>query len=252
MMNRYSLALFALVASCQAQAQTQTTPEVTPYRPGVGSPAVLSAPGYLELEVGYDRFKSGSSQSQVLSGLLKYGLNDQFGLLLGQPWQQVSDAGAKFSGLGDGLIGLKFVKKLNSEFATGLQLTSSLLTGKQGVFRANKTTNAVTGLLGFDFSGLHADVNLGLTRLGDVEPGESRNQTGYSLGVSKALEAGWGLGLEVSGTRRSGSASTTALLGSASYTVTKTLAVDASISRSKSAGISATAAGLGFTYLFAN
>ncbi len=243
-----SLALALILITTQALAQS---PEVTPYRPGVGSPAVLSAPGYFELEVGYDKSKISSTKSQVFGALLKYGLNDQFGLLFGQSAQRISDAGITLNGLDDGLVGIKFVQKINPELAGGLQLTSSIPTGKRSIFRADKTTTTLTGLLGFDFSGLHADLNLGFTKLGDVEFNASRNQTNYSLGVSKALEGGWSIGIEASGSKVSGSPSGTTLLGSVSYTVNKNFAMDASVSRSRFDGVNGTNAGIGFTYLFA-
>jgi hypothetical protein len=49
-------AIVALVTACSispTSAQTvENTPSVTPYRPSVSTPAALSAPGWLELEVG--------------------------------------------------------------------------------------------------------------------------------------------------------------------------------------------------------
>jgi Putative MetA-pathway of phenol degradation len=243
-----SLFLALILVATQSLAQS---PEVTPYRPGVGSPAVLSATDHFELEVGYDKTKISSTRTQVLGDLIKYGLSDQVGLLFGQPAQQISADGITLKGLGDGLIGVKFVQKINPELAGGLQLTSSIPTGKRAIFRANKTTTTLTGLLGFDFSGLHADLNLGFTKLGDVEFNTSRNQTNYSLGISKALDGGWSLGIEASGSKVSGNPSGTTLLGSVSYTVNKNFAIDASVSRSRFDNVNGANAGIGFTYLFA-
>jgi predicted porin len=246
----YVAAAVALVVSSATLAQS-AGPEVTPYRPGVGSPAVLSAAGYTELELGYDTAKGGGVRADTIGALLKYGVTDQIGLLLGLPYLRVRADGDSVKGLGDASLGIKFVTKINPELAAGAQLVTSLPTGKKNVFRADSPNITLTGLLGFDFSGFHADANLGFTRIGDNAPGTSSTRTGYSLGISRALDGGFGVGLEYSGARQSGAPNVNTILGAVTYTVSKTMAVDASASRSRASGVNANGFGVGMTYLFA-
>ncbi len=246
----YAVATAVLTLSGTALAQS-TGPEVTPYRPGVGSPAVLSATGYAELELGYDTSKGGGVRADTIGALLKYGVTDNIGLLFGLPYLRVRAGGESVKGLGDSSLGVKFVTKLNPELAVGAQLVTSLPTGKKDVFRADSPNISLTGLLGYDFAGFHADVNLGFTHIGDNAPGTSSTRTGYSLGVSRALDGGFGVGLEYSGSRQSGTPNVNTILGAVTYTVSKTLAIDASASRSRSSGVNANGFGVGMTYLFA-
>ncbi len=224
-------------------------PEVTPYRPGVGSPAVLSATGYAELELGYDLARGGGVRADAFGALLKYGLSDNFGLLVGLPYLRIDAGGASERGLSDGTLGLKFVTKGGEGLAYGAQLSMSLPTGKDA-FRSDNPSVNLTGLLGVDFSGFHADFNLGLTQVGDVDFGVSKSRTNYSLGVSRALDGGFGVGVEASGTRQSGAGNVTTILGALTYTVNRNFAVDTSVSRSRSGGTNVNGFGVGMTYLF--
>ena len=83
----------ATLAMASSFSQAQSGPEVTPYRPGAGSPAVLSATGYFELETGYDFAKAGNVKVDTLGLVLKYGLSDQVGLFLGVPYLRVRASG---------------------------------------------------------------------------------------------------------------------------------------------------------------
>ena len=64
-------------------AANAADPEVTPYRPGVGSPAVINAPGTFEVEAGYDYAKTSGARLDNLGLVLKYGVSSNIGLLLG-------------------------------------------------------------------------------------------------------------------------------------------------------------------------
>ncbi len=222
-------------------------PEVTPYRPGVGSPAVLSAPGYFELETGYDYGKVEGVRADAISLLLKYGISDNLGLLIGvNPYQRVRFAGFSESGISDATLGLKYVTKASETTALGVQLVTTLPTGDRA-FRSDSPNVTLTGLAGFDYSGFHSDVNLGFTRLGE---GDSRNVFNWSASIGRALSGPVSGALELSGSRQSGT-TTTRVLGSMSYAVDKRLVLDAYVARARTEGVNGTTAGVGFTYLFA-
>jgi Putative MetA-pathway of phenol degradation len=237
------------LAGFSAIAQAQSGPEVTPYRPGAGSPAILSATGYFEIEGGYDFAKAGGVKADTLGLTLKYGLSDQVGVFFGIPYLRVRAGGATERGIADSVLGLKWVNKLNAESAWGLQLTSTLPTGEDG-FGSDNPSFGLTALYGVDFSGFHADLNLGARFAGDKTPGLSRNSFFYSAGLSRALGGGWGVGAELSGSRQSGAGTGTTVLGAVTYTVSKNLALDASLSRARAGGENANAFGVGMTYLF--
>ncbi len=242
--------VIASLAAASAGAYAQSGPEVTPYRPGAGSPAVLSATGYFELESGYDFAKAGGVKVDTLSAVLKYGLTDQVGLFFGVPYLRVRASGDSERGIADSVLGLKWVSKLDDVSAWGLQFTSTLPTGKSS-FRSDNPSLGLTALYGVDFSGFHADLNLGSRYAGDKTLGLSRNSFFYSAGLSRAMGGGLGLGVELSGTRQSGAGTATAVLAAVTYTVNKNLALDASISRARASGENGNGAGIGLTYLFA-
>jgi hypothetical protein len=234
-----------------AQSAAAAEPEVTPYRPGAGSPAVLSAAGYFELEAGYDYAKVEGLRSDSVGLLLKYGLSDTIGLLVGvNPYVRVKAFGSSDSGVSDASVGVKWVSKLNDTTAIGAQLVSTLPTGSNG-FGSDNANVTLTGLAGFDFSGMHSDLNLGVTRFGDATSGASRNRFNWSASIGRPLSGPISGALEVSGTKQSGSASSTQYLGSLAYSVNKKLVLDAYYAHARASGISGNGFGVGMTYLFA-
>lgn len=244
-MNNIRFAAAAIAATLSV-AGIAAEPEVTPYRPGVGSPAVLSAPGYFELEAGYDYAKAEGIRSDAIGLTLKYGISDKLGLIIGvAPYLRVRGFGDSESGVSDASIGLKYVTKVNDTTALGAQLVTSLPTGS-GAFRNDNPNVTLTGLAGFDFAGFHSDINLGWTRLGE---GSSKNRYGWSASLSRAIDGPVSAALEVSGTRQSG-VSGTQVLASVAYAVNKKLVLDAYVARARSEGVTGNGAGFGMTYLF--
>jgi hypothetical protein len=242
--------LTAVLISAISFSAVAADPEVTPYRPGVGSPAVLSAPGYFELESGYDYAKGAGIRSDGIGLTLKYGISDTLGLIIGvNPYLRVRGFGESETGISDASFGLKYVTKMNETSALGAQLVTTLPTGSRA-FRSDNPNVTLTGLAGFDFSGFHSDINLGWTRLGDAPLGVSRNRFGWSASLGRALSGPVSAALEVSGTRQSG-VNGTQVLASLAYAVNKQLVLDAYVARARVEGVNATGAGFGMTYLFA-
>lgn len=251
---RTSLALTLLVGSSAAYA---ADPEVTPYRPGVGSPAVINAPGTFEVEAGYDYAKASGLRSDSLGLVLKYGLSPNIGLFLGvSPYVKLSAGGASVSGSSDMVWGAKYVTKLQPEFAAGAQLTVSLPTGSGQVNGGNKSNVALTGLIGVDFAGFHSDINLGVTRAGENPgAGVSRNRIGWSASLGRTISGPLSGAIELSGNSLSGADRTVQLLGSLSYSVSSALVVDGYLARARTtvsgSNVNSNGFGVGFSYLVA-
>ena len=247
----------ALSLAFFASAALAADPEVTPYRPGVGSPAVINAPGTFEVEAGYDYAKASGARVDNLGLLLKYGVNSNFGLLLGvSPYVKLSGGGVSVSGTSDINVGVKYVTKLQPELAAGAQLTVSLPTGSDNIGGGGKSNVALTGLIGVDFAGFHSDINLGLTRAGENPgAGVSRTRIGWSASLGRTISGPLSAAVELSGNRLSGADSTVQLLGSLSYSVSSSLVVDGYIARARTtvsgSNVNSNAFGVGFSYLVA-
>lgn len=252
-MGRHTTWLLACVAlACAAAAQADEL-AATPYRPSVGTPAALSAPGYFEIEAGVAVETGSGTRTTSIPALLKYAFTPRVGVSFGfTPWLRIRSAAGHQSGHGDGSLTLKLAQPLSDDFMLGGELTSSLALASSGLGseHADRTLNLIGS---GDVAGLHIDLNLNRTRLGDAQAsGVSRGLTGWSLGASRALTPQWGLGLEVSGTRQSGSNSTRQWLASAGLSLSPLLVLDAFVARSASGSERGHTFGLGFTRLLAN
>lgn len=251
---RTTIALALFVGSSAAYA---ADPEVTPYRPGVGSPAVINAPGTFEVEAGYDYAKASGLRSDSLGLVLKYGVSSNIGLFLGvSPYVKFSAGGVSVSGSSDALFGAKFVTKLQPELAVGAQLTVSAPTGSSQVNGGGKSNVALTGLIGVDFAGFHSDINLGVTRAGENPgAGVSRNRIGWSASLGRTISGPLSGAIELSGNSLSGADRTVQLLGSLSYSVSSSLVVDGYLARARTtvsgSNINSNGFGVGFSYLVA-
>ncbi|MCG2584125.1 transporter [Massilia sp. TS11] len=213
----------ALAAGC-AHADE---PEITPYRPSVSNPANLPAPGQLELEFGGLRQRDGASRRSSTPYLLKLAFNEAWGVLVGgEAWVRADGR----QGLGDTSFVLKRAFVLDDEQAFGLELGRTVPSSGRGLGN-DKPDTTLTGIYSQNWGALHADVNLGLTRVGGIAPGEGRTQTAYSASFSHPVNESWGLGVEWSGTRRAGTDSTAQALLSLSYSPHKRLTFDIGMAR---------------------
>lgn len=117
-----------------AGAALASEPPATPYRPSVSSPAALPAPGYLELEAGWQ--KTGGEESRSgLPLLLKYAFSEDFGVLLGTEAavSQVVPGASRQRGMGDSTLVLKWRRPLADGRALGLELGAKLATASDGL-----------------------------------------------------------------------------------------------------------------------
>ena len=230
----------AAAAAC-AQAQLDEAPAATPYRPSVSTPAALSAPGWLEIEAGALHARASlDARRSSLPYTFKIAFTPDWGLRFGgEAWVRQRDAaGQRLDGGGDASVVLKRRFAVDDASAFGIELGATLPT-------------ALTGIYSADLGEYHTDLNLGLTRVGLAETGVGRMQTLWAASLSRALNDQWGLVGELSGTRRSGTDSTSQFLFAASYSVSRALSLDAGLARSLRSGAPDWSVFSGFTLLAA-
>ncbi|WP_234484747.1 transporter [Noviherbaspirillum pedocola] len=205
---------------------------VTPYRPSISNPAQLPTPGQLEVEFGGLHTKTGNARDESLPYLLKLGFSKEWGILIGGEayvWSRDED-GSREHGVGDTSFILKRAFILNSKTAFGLELDAKVPTAKEAI-GSGKTEYTLNGIYSQDIGSVHLDANLNTTRVGVVEPGTARMQTGLSAAFSMPLTKGWRGVTELSGTRRSGTPTTAQLLAAVVYNPSKWYSIDVGMAK---------------------
>lgn len=226
-----SLGLCISMVAPVAHAE-EAEPSATPFRPTVTSGANLSAPGWLELEIGGQRQGgNGLDARNSLPYLLKYSLNDQFALLLGGDGYVATtpaQGGANVTGRGDTTTTLKYRAPDAIEgMSFGLEATVKSPTASEGL-GTGQHDYSLKGIYGIDLpKGFHLDTNLMATRLGSVTADQGLYQWTWAAAVSHPVGERWTLAFDLSGTQQQGAASTAQYLVAASYALNKRVALDA-------------------------
>ena len=96
---------------------------------------------------------------------------------------------------------------------------------------SGKAEYTLNGIYSQDIGSMHLDANLNTTRVGAIEPGTARMQTGLSASLSMPLTKGWRGVTELSGTRRSGTPTTAQLLAAVVYNPSKWYAIDVGMAK---------------------
>lgn len=206
-------------------------PSVTPYRPTVSNPAALSEPGWLEMEVGYNRQKlSDDSRQGSLPYQLKYAFSEDFGILLGGDALVVQNSvnGERLAGLGDTQFLLKHRWPLASGEdapALGLEWGVKSPTAKTGI-GSGRTDYLANGIYSATVAGFSLDLNLNATRLGVADPGTGSVRWGWAATLSRALNERWTLAGELSGTARRGTGAENQALFAVSYALNRRVVLD--------------------------
>jgi hypothetical protein len=226
------LGIFVAGAALSCHAEE---PSATPYRPSVSSPASLPAPRHLELEGGYLSTQPGDAATRESAVyLLKYAFTDRFGLLLGGDAfvSDVSASGERARGLGDTNLTakLRFPLGEGETPALGLEAGVKLPTAKRGLGSDERDYTA-NGILSIDPGEFHSDLNVNVTRLGAVEPGQGRELYGWAASVSHPLFGNAGWVAEFSGTTQRNAERTAQFLAAVSYNVSRQLVLDAGAAR---------------------
>ena len=251
-MRSAAVLLLFLAHACMAHA-ADDEPTTTPYRPSVSTPAALSAPGWLEIEAGWQHNHAGGVRRDSIPLSFKLAFDPDWGIRLGnEAWvKQRSDAGDR-SGFGDTSVVLKRRFGIDDDHAFGLEASVIAPTGKSGIgFGSGKPDYAVNAIYSGDFGAWHTDVNLLAARLGQVDPGASRTLWLFAASLSRQLDDRWGVVGEYADTRQSGAEDSRQLLLAASYNLSKQMTIDAGAARSVRRGDSAWSAFAGLTWLAA-
>jgi hypothetical protein len=223
----YKSLIFLLLCGNAGIATAGEDAGILPYRPSVSNPAQLPQEGQLELELGGLSAKSGDARRDSLPYLFKLAFSPQWGVLVGgEAYVSARDeSGNRARGLGDTNLVLKRAFLVDDASAFGLEFGAKLPTAKDSI-GSGSADYSVNGIFSQDIGKLHIDLNLNFTKLGGVDSGTSRMQTGLSSSFSLPVSDQWGANLEWSGTRRSGVASTAQLLGALTYSPSKRLTID--------------------------
>jgi hypothetical protein len=245
--------LAAVCGQSDAAESGEEPPSVTPYRPSVSTPAALSAPGWLELEVG-GLHAHGLAQSRrdSVPYTLKLAFSEDWGVRIGgDAWvRQRDEAGTRLSGGGDMNVVLKRRFGVDSSSAFGLEAGATIPTATTGL-GTGKSDYSINGIYSADLDRYHTDLNIVATRVGQVDQGVSRNQVLWAASLSRALTERWGLVGELSGTQQHGADHTAQVLAAASYNVSPSLTLDAGLSRSIRSGAPTWSVFTGLTVLMA-
>ncbi|MET0382920.1 MAG: transporter [Burkholderiaceae bacterium] len=208
---------------------------VVPYRPSVSTPAQLSAPGVLELEVGGLRAAGphGGASRLSLPYTLKLAFTSDWGIRVGgDAWVRDADGtGGARRGGGDTAIVLKRRFAASDATAWGVELGEKLPTAGS-VLGSGRADTAVNGIFSSDFApAWHVDVNLGETRLG-APSGESRAwQTGWAAAFSRTLTEAWSAVGELSGTHQASAPNAAQALAAASWSASPAAVFDFGFAR---------------------
>jgi hypothetical protein len=250
------LAAIALAVSASvraADADADESPSTTPYRPSVSTPAALSAPGWLEVEAGFEHDHAGAgARRDSVPVTVKLAFTPDWGIRVGgEPWVSQRDDGARASGFGDTSVILKRRFAIDEQQAFGLEGGVTVPSARQGIGTGSgKPDYAINAIYSADFAGSwHTDLNVVTTRLGQVDPGAARTQVLWAASLSRALNEQWGVVGELSGTHERGVSGTSQLLLAASYNVSKRLTLDAGAARSLRPGPPVWSAFTGLTWL---
>jgi len=234
-MSRALVAALLAAGTVAAHAADDGGPSVTPYRPSVSTPAALSAPGWVEVELGWQHARADDPQRRdSVPYTLKLAFTPDWGVRVGgDAWvREVQAGGTRERGQGDTWLVLKRRFGVDDASAFGVELGAKFPTAR-GQLGSGEHDWGVNGIYSADFTGgWHTDGNLNATRLGGTMPaGVSRWQQGWAASLSRSISEQWGVTGELSGTRQRGADSTAQALLAASYALSRRVALDVGASK---------------------
>jgi hypothetical protein len=234
--RRAALSFAALGAFAIAQPAEADEIAVTPYRPTVSTPAALSAPDWIEVEMGLLNSSGGiPTPRDSAPYAVKLAFSDNWGVRIGgEIWvRDIGTAGQNINGVGDTVIVLKRRFAVNERSAFGLELGVMAPTAPDGLHSGSGGTDySANAIFSTDIgSAFHTDLNYSITRLGAAQFGESRDLTVWAAALSYAIDQRWGVDGELSGTRQSGANSTEQFLFAATFGPSKRITWDLGFAR---------------------
>ena len=251
--GKWGVAVVMTISAPFVLAESEV-PAVTPYRPSVSTPAALSAPGWLELEMGVQANRRDRHERRnSLPYTLKLAFSPDWGVRLGgEALVHLSDgAGATTWGGGDASVVLKRRLAIDDERAFGLELGANAATAGSGLGSGHSSL-MFNGIYSADFArGLHSDLNLGATRRTGAGAGEGRITTAGAASVSGTINSQWGWVAEVSGTHQKAAGTTAQGLAALSCGISPSTSFDFGLARSLRAGVPDLSVFAGMTVLLA-
>ena len=222
-----ALAVAFAIAAAAARAQ-EGGPPVVPYRPSVATPADLPAPGWPELEAGFQSAKGGdTARSQSVPVTFKLAWNESWAVLVGTDiydWQRAYDGTAAHSG-GDTSLTLKYRLPIDEHMALGAEFGTTLPTARPPI-GTGKTDWDVNAIASFDYPGVHVDVNAAAEHVGFADAGQGDWQGVWAIAASHPLDEKFGVTGEVSGLAQRGTTAQTQGLVALNYNVSPALVLD--------------------------
>jgi hypothetical protein len=227
-MMRFASLAGALIVALSAPARAEDSPAVVPYRPSVSTPADLPAPGWPELEAGWNAAKGGDAARSFSTPLLfKLAWSEQWGILIGTDaydWQRDFDGTTARSG-GNTTVELKYKLPVSDALSLGTEVGVGLPTARPP-FGSGKTDWGILGIASLDTEIAHVDVNVGGTHLGGPDEGQGRWQGNWAVDVSHSLPQGFGVTAELSGIVQHGTRAQSQALAALTYNVSRQLVLD--------------------------
>jgi hypothetical protein len=216
-------------------------PDAVPNRPTVSTTADLSAPGWLEGELGglYQRDRHPDADPIRRASLpysLKLAFSREWGVRVdGEAVvRPTGDDGTRVTGFGDTTFVVKRRFEIDDQSAAGLEMSTTAPTSKKtmGAHIGNgsgKPDYTINTIYSADRGDWHGDLNLAATRIGARGTDEGRWQSLGALDISRKLGSRWGAVVEVSGTHRRGVPGTAQVLGAVTCAIERSVVVDVGI-----------------------
>ena len=203
----------------------------TPSRPTVSSSAQLSAPGFFELEMGYQKIKSSEGNSRTsFPARLKYAFSENVGLLLDYEMAvtQRDLEGKPIRGAGDTALTVKFKFPADGKDAAAFGLEAGVVapTASDGL-GMDKAAYSLNGIFSAEWGGFHADLNMGGIHQAAAGTGDGHNGWHWAASVAHSLAGNWGMVGEFSGAGRRGTATQSQFLAGLTYDVSRRIVLDA-------------------------
>jgi hypothetical protein len=227
----YSPILFLLMSLSAGVSHAEEL-AATPYRPSVSAPAALSAPGWLEVELGGQQLKDAGAKRGSVPYTLKLAFTPDWGIRIGGEANVRARAadGSSASGVGDTTFIAKYRMVSSETSAYGIEAGFKKPTASNQI-GSGKSDTLLNFIYSVDDGKWHLDANISPTKLGLVEANQSRWQTGWAAALSRSLDDKWGIVGELSGTRQGGAASTKQFLAALSYASTKRMVFDVGVAK---------------------
>jgi hypothetical protein len=227
----YACVVILLIGSSASALGQEESPAVVAYRPSVATPADLPAPGWPQIEAGWNEAKGGDlARSESVPVAFRVAWTDNWGLIVGTDaydWQKDLDGNTAHSG-GDTTLQLKYRLPVNDSLSLGAQFGVALPTARPPI-GTGKTDWGGLAIASFDTSLAHFDVNLEGTRLGAVDEGQGQWQGQWAIAASRPLPQGFTITGEFSGIVQRGTSAQAQVLGGLNYNVSREVVLDMAV-----------------------